>query len=224
MAKYIHNISLETKEYQGRDIPAGGFYRIPSPLYAEYSEDQQLIQDIQNGLVALSRDGENDISNIENSLLLLSTVEFRCSVAIDKNNINQFMQGTDPVIVSADRILWDIGEDYDLATEDFVVPADGVYSFDSQIRVTNLSNVSSIELALYKRGQPDDYWFILDKQAIGSQTEIHLNGATEFDFYKDERYALKVIMYKTLPLINCSCTINGNDDYTAWGYTLRYLF
>ena len=224
MAKYIHNVSAETKEYQGREILTGAFYKIPSPLYAEYSEDQQLIEDIQNGVVVMSRDGVNDIENVENSLLLLSTVEFRCSVAIDKNSINQFIQGTNPIVVSADRILWDIGEDYDLAAEDFVVPADGVYYFDSQIRVTNLANVSSIELALYKRGEPDDYWFILDKQAVGGQTEIQLNGATEFDFYKDERYALKVIMYKTLPLVDCSCTISGDDDYTAWGYTLRYLF
>jgi len=224
MALYIHNLTEEDKTYQGREIIAGSIFRIPPALYSEYSEDTSVTDAIQNGDIVLSRDGVNIIENIENALIVLSNPHFRASIAVDKDGINQLISGVNPTVIIADRLLWDLGEDYDVATDDIVVPADGVYSFDAQLKVTNMSNVASVELAIYKRGDPDDYWFILSKQNVGSLTEIQLSGATLFDFYKDERYTLKIILTKVLPLIGCSCTISGDDDYTAWGYNLVNLF
>lgn len=222
MGKYIHNISGSSKTYQGIEIPNGDFFLIPPMLYNEFSDNADLILDIQNNLVAMSRDGITDLATVENSLALLETLNYRVSVAVDKEGIDQLVSGTSPVVINADRVLWDLHEDYDLDTEDFIVPIDGVYTFDCQIKLTNLSNVASVELAIYKRGTPDDYWFILDKKDTNSLTEVQLSGATSFDFYKDERYCLKLILTKVLPLVGCSCTIDGSDDYTAWGYNLSY--
>lgn len=225
MAKYLHNVSGETKTYQGREILDSEYCLIPAFLYQEYAENETLLQDIQNGLIKVSRDGVNDIETVENALIHMSADQYRVSLAVDKNNIDQFVSGTDPVVVTADRILWDLHEDYDVETDDIVVPADGVYSFDCQIKLNNFSNLASVELAIFKRDQSgDDYWFVLDKKSVSGLNEIQLSGSTEFDFYKDERYCLKLILYKTLPLVGVSCSIEGNDDYTAWGYSLRYLF
>lgn len=224
MAKYIHNISGETKVYQGMEVLDTAYFLIPPPLYNEFSENEDLKLDIENGLVSMSRDGSTDISSIENCLAFLAPQDYRVSVAIDKENIDQNVIGTDPVVITANRILWDLHNDYDLPTEDFIVPIDGVYFFDIQLKLKNLSNTATVELALYKRGTPDDYWFILDKKDVSSETEIQLSGATSFDFYKDERYVLKLILTKILPLVECSCVIDGLDDYTAWGVGLTNPF
>lgn len=224
MAKYIHNISGESKTYQGKTLSDGEYYLIPPPLYTEFSEDSDLLSDIMSGDIVMSRDGVADLTTVENSLALLAPMDYRVSVAIDKEGIDQYASGTSAVTITADRILWDLHEDYDLENEAFVVPIDGVYFFDIQLRLTNLSNVSTIELALYKSGSPDDYWFILDKKDVSSLSDIQLSGATSFDFYKGDSYKVKLIMTKVLPLVECSCTIDGDDDFTAWGYSLNYPF
>lgn len=223
MAKYLHNVSGETKIYQGKEIADNAYFLIPPPLYQEYSDNQDLISDIENGLIKVSRDGVTDINTIQNALSHLSTEQFRCSVAVDKDGIDQFISGTSPVVITSDRVLWDLNENYDITNDNFVVPIDGVYSFDCQVRISSFSNLAAVELAIFKRGSPDDYWFIIDKKFVNSLSEIQLSGSTEFDFYKHEEYCLKLILHKTLPLVPVSCTIEGNDDYTAWGYSLRYL-
>lgn len=224
MAKYIHNISNSEKTYQGKVIPIDGYYLIPPPLYVEFSEDKDLVSDIEIGDVVLSRDGQTDLVTIENNLALLTPDTYRISIAVDKENISQYASGVDPVTINAERILWDLHEDYDIDQNSFIVPIDGVYFFDCQIKLTNISNIACVELAIYKTGSPDDYWFILDKKDVTSLSEIQLSGATSFDFYKNDSFKLKLIMTKVLPMNQCSCTIDGSDDYTAWGYSLNYPF
>ena len=222
MSKYIHNTSEITKTYQGREVLPSSFLIIPPSLYGDFAEDNEILSDIINGSITISLNTIPESTNIANSIALLAVTQFRSSVAIDKNGINQYISEIDPVVVVGDRLLWDLNEDYDLSTEDLVVPLDGIYSFDIQLKVSNLSNVSSVELAIYKRGEPDDYWFILEKKDVGSLSELQLNNTTSFDFYSEERYCLKIILTKILPLISCSCTIEGNDDYSAWGFNLEY--
>lgn len=224
MAKYIHNISNSEKTYQGKVIPIDGYYLIPPPLYVEFSEDKDLVSDIEIGDVVLSRDGQTDLVTIENNLALLTLDTYRVSIAVDKENISQYVSGVDPVTINAERILWDLHEDYDIDQSSFIVPIDGVYFFDCQIKLTNISNIACVELAIYKTGSPDDYWFILDKKDVTSLSEVQLSGATSFDFYKNDSFKLKLIMTKVLPMNQCSCTIDGSDDYTAWGYSLNYPF
>lgn len=224
MAKYIHNISLSTKTYEGREITSDSYFLIPPPLYKEFSQNSSLIDDITNGDILLSRDGTQDLETIENSLALLKDEDIRSSIALDKEGIDQYIEGDSPVVITSDRVLWDLNEDYDINNDNFLIPIDGIYFFDCQIKITDLSNVSSVEIALYKRGTPDDYWFILDKKEVGSLSEIQMAGATSFDFYTGEEYTLKIILTKTISILECSCTISGNDDYTAWGYSIKYPF
>ena len=225
MAKFLHNVSGSDKEYQGIVISDGQYYEIPSNLYLEYANNTILHEDIQNGDITVSRDGLNDIESLDNALAIIKLTRQRSSLAVDKDGVNQNVSTTTPTVVTADRVLWDINEDFNITDSSFVVPHDGVYSFDCQVRVTNISNCSFIELAIYKKLESgDDYWFIIDKRDVGTLTELQLSGATLFDFYKDEEYDLRIILTRTLPLVGCSCIISGDDDYTAWGFDLNQVF
>lgn len=61
MAKYIRNISLETKVYQGREILAGDFFLITQNLESKYSQDLTLISDLANNIVKMSSNGTDNI-------------------------------------------------------------------------------------------------------------------------------------------------------------------
>lgn len=62
MAKYIYNITVEDKTYQGREIPAGEFFQISDNLLPEYSSDDQLIADLASGIVKMSSNGSSALS------------------------------------------------------------------------------------------------------------------------------------------------------------------
>lgn len=64
MSKWIHNISEETKTYQGRPIEAGTFFQIPPNLEIEYADDDTLVDDLTvvNPLVVMSKDGSTNLS------------------------------------------------------------------------------------------------------------------------------------------------------------------
>lgn len=62
MSKYIHNISQSEITYQGIPINVGEFFKIPRHLELEYATNEQLASDIVNSVVAISRDGINDLS------------------------------------------------------------------------------------------------------------------------------------------------------------------
>jgi len=144
------------------------------------------------------------------------TQSFLASLAVDKNGTDQTLSGNDWTVVTSTRVLWDIETNYDEDTNDLIVHYDGIYSSDGQVKLTDIQNCTKIELAIFKRGSPDDYWFILDEKPIASgQTDSLLSFATFFDFYEGERYCIKIKLYGE----NASATIDGEDDYTAWGYT-----
>lgn len=225
MTLYLHNMSENNVEFQGKEIPTGDYLIINSHFISDFASDSNLIQAIEDGIIQISRDGVNLIESPYNAIILLTQIDFRSSIAVDKDGVDQIVEGTDPVVIESNRILWDFNDDYDSISYDIVVPSDGIYSFDYQFQISSLVNVSSMELALFKRQEiTDDYWFILDKRYILTQTTVQMNGNTLFDFYKDERYTLKIILTKTVPELDCSCTILGSDDYTAWGYNLTHLF
>lgn len=140
------------------------------------------------------------------------------SLAVDKGSdegIDQVITG-EWTVINHEQILWDFHDDYDVEVDDFVVPFDGVFFFDMQLKFINLINVDEIEVAIFKRGSPDDYWFILDKKTTTGLTEIQVSGATSFNMLIGERYCIKAKLTGT----DCSGDISGNDDYTAWGYNL----
>jgi len=164
----------------------------------------------------------NDTLIKKNTFIYCLKNEFPFSAALDLNNIDQEVDGTNWIEVLPKRIIWDINQNYDIVNNDFVVPVDGIYYADGQFNVKNIQYCESIELAIFKREENgDDFWFILDKKIINNQSEEQMTFNTLFDFYENEKYAIKIKLTKKTNLLNFdpSCKINGSDDYTAWGYS-----
>lgn len=144
------------------------------------------------------------------------------SLAVGFENIDVVIPDDQWMDLAATRVIWDTNNNYKLGTSDFVVNRDGIYSFDIQAAFKELINVKYVEIAVFKREEPeDDYWFIIGKINVpAGETEVHLGGSTSFDFYGGDRVCVKVKIYKADEKLPCSCKINGSDDYTAWGYNL----
>ena len=214
MAKIIKNIDTVSHTYSGQVIESGQSYSIQLTEEVLFKNNISLIQDISDGKMVIN-DGIVDLS-LNTSIRYLQDSIFS-SLAVDKNNTEQDLTDDSWTTLISNRILWDKNGDYATESEDLIVPFTGIYFFDLQIKVENLLNVEEIEIALFKRGTPDDYWFILDKKNISSETSVQLSGATSFDFVEGDRYCIKVKLYGT----DCTATICGGDDYSAWGYELK---
>lgn len=148
-----------------------------------------------------------------------ASFEFRSTVSVDKNNEDQAVSGADWVKIEAKRVLWDLVGDYVLADSLINISQKGVYDYDIQVRVSDLVNVSAVEIALFQVGnEEDDYWFTLSRAYIApGQASVHMGNMTQFDFYPDEQYYVAIQLTSTDPELTCSATILGSDDYTAWG-------
>lgn len=189
-------------------------------------QDAQMTDWILDGSIVVIKDTLELSPVIGESYFSSNSVSLSSSVAIDKDATDQSISDVNWILVTADRIIWDIDEDYDATTDDFVVPIDGVYKFDCKLRIVDIVNCDQIELAVFKRGSPDDYWFIVDRQYPNDMglSELILSGAITFDMYKDEHYCLKIKMTKVDSGSAVTATIDGDDDYTAWGFDLSKRF
>lgn len=136
----------------------------------------------------------------------------RSSVALDMGNTDQEVSGNEFVKIIPNRVIWDFAED--VHEMDFIAPVDGIYSHDLQVQVKNCVNVDYVEIALFKETEEsEDYWFICDKKKPDNGL-VHLNGATQLDMYEGEKFYLKIKLHGENP----SATIEGSDDYTAFGF------
>ena len=185
-------------------------------IRAHFAENSAVIEAINNSNLAILCEKCNQVLQTKTAIACLKK-DFYSSLAVDKDGEDQDLSGNNWTVVSSSRILWDANDDYLAESNDFKIPFDGVYSSDGQIKIINISNCTKIELALFKRKDGgDDYWFILDEKPIVSgQSDTLLSYSTFFDFYEEEEYCLKIKLYGE----NASATINGEDDYTAWGYS-----
>lgn len=210
--------------FSGYTFPSNSAVDIPE-VDADNMLDQQMHDWIIDGSIIVIVDSQELAPEIGRSHFFSRSVSVSSSLAVDKNGTDQTITNENWQLLTANRVIWDINGDYIVADNDFKVPVNAVYKFDGKIRVTGLVNVGVIELAVYKRGNPDDYWFIVDRQypeALSLQ-EVILSGAIAFDMYKDELFCLKIKLTKAVGLLGISATIDGDDDYTAWGYTLDKL-
>ena len=184
--------------------------------------DSEMETYINNGdIVVINEEDEELDPKIGWSYFSTRSKTISASLAVDKDGTDQAISGTGWTVVEAERILWDLNGDYDISVDDFVVPENAIYTLDPVIRIKDIVDVEEIELAIFKRGSPDDYWFLLDRKYPASQSlsEVVLSNSVAFDMYMGERFCLKVKMIATsggTPTAN----IDGSDDYTAWGYDL----
>lgn len=180
--------------------------------------DEQLITWIQNGSLVFN-DGMSDRSP-NTGVALLENRGLSSSCAVDMNGLDQNITNGDPTHISQARVIWDLNGDFDDDTGNFIVPFDGVYSHDAGVRLVSLVNVEKATLALYKG---EDYWFTIDEKPIPSgATEIYLTNSVHFDMYEGEEFDLKVIL--TSSGGTPTATIDGDDDFTAWGFDLSHVF
>lgn len=223
MIKKIKNVSGSSKVWAGLEIQDGSTYTVDAQYEAvQFSEDPEFLLDIDNNNVEVYND-TIEIIGKENIVAFLID-QYLPSLAVDLNNVDFSVTTDDWTTVDSDRILWDLHNNYNQTSNDNEITVDQIASFDFKATVKNLVNVDEVEFALFKRAEPDDdYWFILDKRKVGADTDLHMGGATFFDFYAGDKYTLKVKLYKTVPILDCSADIEGSDDYTAWGYNCSRL-
>jgi hypothetical protein len=209
---YIENISGEVKRLNGKEFQDDEIYQIPDSEREKWINDA-VIDEIEAENFQI-HDIEGAIEDIGCQVFHLKD-EYNFSCAIDKDGTDQSLSGNDWIEITGSRILWDLGENYDIENNNFVIPFNGIYVFDIQAKIDSISNCSRIELAVFKRQEPaDDYWFILDNKNIINETSVQLTSMTLFDFYFSEEYCLKIKLYGE----GASASIDGDDDFTAWGY------
>lgn len=218
--KFIHNKTEDDKTYSGLFVPALSSIELQPELWREIGFNQGVANDILSEIICASVDGVEELPK-KTSLALLQG-RWESSTAIDKDGENQSLSGDGWHEFTASRKIWDLNSDYDIESNNFKAPFNGVFFFDGQFRVSNFANVDYVEIALFKRGEPDDYWFIIDRKYVDGKPELAMSGSTYFDFYEDEEFCLKIRLNKVLPLVGCSASISGDDDFTAWGYSFGH--
>jgi len=68
MAVYIHNKTGAAKTYSGQEVAANSYYLIPSNFSFDFSTDNTLLADIVSGDVAISKDGNTDLSGVSTQI------------------------------------------------------------------------------------------------------------------------------------------------------------
>lgn len=219
--KRVKNNSGEDRTYLGQIIENGAYYQIEKQEDLKWQNSQD-IQDFIASEELIVSDGSTDITDIPTAqtyMMARIPQEYPSSCAIDMENADQSITGDGWVEVLGIRKLWDFLNNYDLASANFNVPTDAVYSFDIQLKIKDIVNVARVELAIFKRETPeDDYWFVLDNRANISGDFIQLSSSTMFDMYIGDQFCIKIRLTKSDPGVECSANIDGSDDYTAWGY------
>lgn len=90
---FIKNLSNEEKTYIGQPIPSGEFFNIPTNLLGEYSNDEELILDIMSGIVGISKDGINLLSDKISMLNYLKNLGIQTDsegLQVVKSRLNPF--------------------------------------------------------------------------------------------------------------------------------------
>lgn len=83
MAKHIYNPTLEAKTYEGVEVPAAGFYQIPTERGNSFASCSQLISDLALDIVKMSSNGTS-------------------ALAGSSSNHVDFLKGIDPSEIDTD--------------------------------------------------------------------------------------------------------------------------
>lgn len=71
MSKYLHNLSIEEKTYRGFTLDANSFFEIPFNQEIHFANDNSVLVDIANQVLAVSSDGVTDILGVSNQINFL---------------------------------------------------------------------------------------------------------------------------------------------------------
>lgn len=216
MDKYLHNIDSVAHTYHGFTLEPTDIFEIPQTLQLKFATYTNLITDILDGKIAVSIDGINPAGNPEACLsLFLARNTFRSTFAVDKNNIDQDVIGTDVAIITPERVLWDSNGDFNLTSGKFVPPVNGVWNLNGTIAITPSSSVSRVLLHIYRN---NELWFTVSsiKTPIPS-VKNYMVFSCDVDGYATDghEFDIRIELTGTLP----TAVISGSDEETAWGMT-----
>lgn len=217
LKKILKNNTENTLQILNKDVASQDSYDVPPNQWIKLMHCENIGLLISNSSIIVN-DGIENLNPTRGELHInrLNPFDFYSSLAVDKNNIDQNIT-TSWTTITSNRVIWDINNDYDIENNEFVIPRDGIYLLDLQIKLKSLLDVSTIILSLFKVGEVDEEWFILDyKDYLNDISQF--TSAIEFDMYRGERYKIKIKMTGGLLV---SGKIDGNDIYTAWGLTFQ---
>lgn len=140
---------------------------------------------------------------------------YRSYTAVDFENSNQSLSGTGVTVMTPTRKIWDINSDYSMSTNTWVPPSPGLYLLDYKIQIISMANVTRIQIGIYEAGS---LWLMLeDKNKLTGEGVISFSGAVMMDGISDDSFDLRIQL--STALLNPTASINGDDDYTAWGWS-----
>lgn len=177
------------------------------------------IENLINSSDLIVNSGSNDIANTTAAISYLRSASiFSSSFAVDLDNTDQLIDSDIETIISANRILWDILEDYSLTDQQFNPPIDGVWNANGTIAVKNPTNVKTVAIEIWRNDEP---WFTVSQQAPSPTATTFLPFSCDVDAYASEShyFDLRIHLTKEDALLPCEITISGSDEETAWGMT-----
>lgn len=206
------------RTFQGREFLADTFVEVAEYLQKELATDEVFRSGIDDGFVSISYNGSDVITSPSKAKSFLdSATTFASSWAVDKDNVSHAIEVDTPVVVVAERTLWDIIGDFDLTTSKFFPPIDGIWNANGTIAVTDCTNVARISLQIWRNDEP---WFTV-AQVIPTSGLNFIPFSCDVDAYNSSShdFDLRILLEKTNPLDPITATISGSDEETAWGMT-----
>lgn len=219
MAKYIKSVGQD-RVYNSITLVADAFVEIPRNLVVEFVTNPAVIADIENGNLLISHNGTLEITNVTAALEFFSSPEvLKASHAIDKEGINQNISGTSVTKITANRLLWDELEEYDLTNSRFYPPYNGVWNMNGTVAITPGLTVTRMNLHIYRN---DELYFTVasEKNPIANK-KTFLTFTCDIDGYAEEGhyFDLRIELEGVAP----EATISGSAEETAWGGSLVTL-
>lgn len=145
---------------------------------------------------------------------------YRSSYAVDKNNIDQPIEGLEPVRLEAEQILWDLNGDYYMEGDEFLCPCNGIFNFTASLLLTELENVKRAKMHLYQNGE---LWAtVADVFIPTGETEAFLTANCPSDglYANDDYFQVYVELVAIDDEADVSGTISGSRERTFWGFDL----
>jgi hypothetical protein len=215
MRVWVVSVGVD-RTFQGREFLADTFVEVSESIQRELSTDDIFKAAIDDGFVEISFNGTDLIGSATKAKSFLdSATTFASSWAVDKDNIDQTIEVATPVVVEANRILWDLVGDFDLTSEKFFPPIDGIWNANGTISVKDCVNVARISLQIWRS---DALWFTVAQVVVHSGLNF-IPFSCDVDAYKseDHDFDLRIVLDPIAPLDPVSATISGSDEETAWG-------
>lgn len=217
MRVWVVSVGVD-RTFQGREFLADTFIEVQEALQKELAVDDIFKASIDDGFVEISFNGTDLIGSPAKARSFLeSATTFASSWAVDKDNTDQTVDVATPVVVEANRILWDLIGDFDLTSEKFFPPIDGIWNANGTITVKDCVNVARISLQIWRNDEP---WFTV-AQTVAQSGLNFIPFSCDVDAYRssDHDFDLRIQLDPIAPLDPVSATISGSDEETAWGMT-----